>query len=353
MSVTLKDIAEELGISPATVSLALRGKKAGKKPLAAATVAAVHETARRLGYRPNVLAQNLAGQRSSTVGVLLSSLIFGSESFLDGVGSGLGDQFTSLLSVYHRDPKIERRELDVLISNRVGGIIVAPSADPVTADIYKEIVETCRIPLVFYSRGMAGINVPVVRSDHFAATFEATNALLALGHRRILYGGISFSKYIDSHRLLIDGHKTAMCRAGLEGNLQIESRTGIQDWVQPNKRHTEAARLLDIWTAAGERPTAILVDSDWLAYELLDECASRGIRVPEDISLMGVGDYQFSSLSYVGLSTIGTLGERSTQGAMGTAAAKLLRNLMGGDQWDGKDIVLPVEVRMRKTTRQV
>jgi DNA-binding LacI/PurR family transcriptional regulator len=353
MNVTLKHIADELGLSPATVSLALRNKKAGKKPLSPRTVAAVQEAARRLGYRPNVLAQNLAGQRSTTIGVLLSSLIFGSEAMLDGINAGLGDDFTLLLSVYNRDAKVERREIGVFIGNRVGGIIVAPSADPDNLDIYKEIVESHKMPLVLLSRRVPGIEAPVVRADHFAATYEATKALLALGHRRILYGGVSFSKWVDTHVMFIDGHTQAMRQAGLENELRVESRTGVQDWVKPAQRHQEAGRILDKWAGEKDRATAILVDSDWLAYEILDECGPRGIRVPDDISLMGIGDYHLSLMSYVGLSSVGTLGESSTQAAMGVNAARLLQDLMAGKQWDGKDIILPVDVRMRKTTRQI
>jgi LacI family transcriptional regulator len=351
MVVTLKNIADELGVSPATVSLALRDKMAGSKNLSPATVAAVKATAQRLGYRPNALARSLAGQQSTTIGVLLSSLVFGSELLLDGVQTSLSDDFTSLLSVYHRDPKIERREIGVLISNRVGGIIAAASGAPENLDIYNEIVHRNKIPLVLYSRHLPNLSVPTVYADHTACTYLATKALLELGHRRILYGGVSFSKWMESHYMLIEGHNRAMSEAGLEPLL--ETSAGFQNWVKPQQRHGFAAGILDRWAGEKVRPTAILVDSDLLAYEILDECSARDIQVPGDVSLMGVGDYEFSSRSYVGLSTVGTVGEVSTQRAIGTRAAELLRELMAGKEWDGKDIVLPQEVRLRKTTRRL
>jgi LacI family transcriptional regulator len=353
MGVTLQNIADELGVSPATVSLALRNKKVGNKSLSPDTVAAVKATAARLGYRPNMLARNLAGQSSHTIGVLLSSLIFGSEQFLDGISNELRENFTPLVSVYNRDSRLEREEIGVLIGNRVAGIIAACSADPANADIYKELTEAYNIPLVFYSRRMPGITAPVVRADHFAATREGTRALISLGHSRILYAGVSFSKWIESHTMSIDGYTAAMREAGLESEMRIESRRGVQDWVQPVARRKICGEILDKWAAEGDRATAVLVDSDWLAYDILDVCTERGVKVPQDISLMGIGDYPFSAASYLQLSSVGTLGERSTQAAIGTRAARLLSEMMAGKPWDGKDIILPVEVRLRASTRRL
>jgi DNA-binding LacI/PurR family transcriptional regulator len=353
MTVTLKDIAEEVGVSPATVSLAIRGRKAGKKSLSPGTVEAVLKAAKKLGYRPNMLAKNLASQSSMTIGVLLSSLVFGSESFLEGVNMVLGGEFTSLLSVYNRDAALERAEMEVLIGNRVAGIVAACSGDPENLQIYKDVSQTYNIPIVLYSRRMPGIKLPVVRADHFESTFKATRALQELGHKRIRYAGISFSKWIETHKLYVEGYEAAMRDAGLENEMRGAVKLGVKDWVKAPNVIAEAANILDTWAADRERATALLVDNDWLAYQVLDECRRRGIRVPQDLSLMSIGDYRFSALSFVDLSTMRVKGEHPMEMMVGIGTAELLRDLMAGGKWDGNDILLPVEPCMRTTTGRV
>lgn len=353
MAATLRTIAEEIGVSTATVSLAIRNRKAGKKSLSQATIKAVHEAAKRLGYRPNMLAKNLASSTSKTIGVLLSSLAFGSESLLDGVSKGMGTGFTSLLSTYNRDETIECAELDVLVGQRVGGIIAACSGTPANLHTYKEISESYRIPMVLIDRPMPGLNVPVVRVDHFACTYQATKSLLDMGHKKIICSAMSFSNWIETPKLHTLGYQHAMREAGLAENVRVKERTGIKDWVVAANLRKEVCGLLDLWAAEENRATAILVDSDWVAYEILNECSARGIRVPEDVSLMGIGDFHFSSLSYVGLSTVKARGEYSTQAAVGINAAMLLTDIMSGKQWEGKDVLLPVDVILRRTTARV
>jgi LacI family transcriptional regulator len=353
MPVTIKQISNELGLSPATVSLAIRNKKAGKKRLSPETVNLVQETARRMGYRPNTLATSLLSSTSTTVGVLLGSLSFGSESLLDGFKMSFGPDYTSFLSVYNGEGQREKSELEMLIGHRVCGLIAAFSGASENISLYKDAVLRYKIPLVTIERQIPGLHVPLIRSDHFNSTYLAARALQELGHKRIMYASVSFSVSSEMSELHSRGYYKAMHEAGLEDCICVNERRGIKDWYKSGNLRAQVSEIMKTWLLQKDRSTAVLVDHDWLAYEILSECSELGIRIPEDLSLMGIGDYVFSSFPYVNLSTVASAGDYPMQTMIGREAAKLLMQLVAGGEWDGNDIILPVKVVLRSTTREI
>ena len=349
MSVTIKDIAREAGVSATTVSFALRGKKPGQRPLSAQTINHVKGIAQKLGYRPNHIAASLVGQKTHTVGVLLRSLSFGSEDLIEGIKSKTSPLYSSLLSVYNSDGENEREKLDLFVSQRVDGIIAAFSGDPESIATYREVSDGLEIPLVLIDRGIDGLDLPVVRSDHFASTYEGTRALQRLGHKRIRYASVSAACNLQSTRLRLDGYKQAMIDSGLEEQILVTNELGQKEWVNVSNLRQIACSILDSWMTDPDRATALFVDNDWLAYEIMDECRKCGIRIPEDLSLMGIGDYEFSSFGYVSLSTVAS----QKQKPMGVRAGALLSGMINGQTWDGQPVVLSVEVKLRETTRSI
>jgi DNA-binding LacI/PurR family transcriptional regulator len=353
MPVTISQIADELGFSPATVSLAIRNKKAGKKSLSAETVNIIQKRAAELGYRPNTLAQNLTSNTSTSVGVLLSSLSFGSESLLDGLKMSFSEGYTSFLSVYNGDISREREELDMLLGHRICGLIAALSGDCKNLDLYRYIASKHNMPMVVIERSIEGLDVPVVMADHFNSTYFATKALQNLGHERIMYAAVSFS--VDSKMITLhtQGYTQAMEEAGIRKYASTNARKGVKDWYKGGNLRKQVSDILEVWMSEPKRPTALLVDNDWLAYEVLGECFERGIKIPDQLSLMGLGDYVFSSFPYVGLSTVAAEGDYPMQTLIGREAARLLTDIIDGKDWNGKDVVLPVKVVLRATTKKI
>ena len=349
MAVTIKDVASEAGVSMATVSFALRDKKPGLRPLATETVRHVQSVARKLGYRPNHIAASLVGQKTFTIGVLLRSLSFGSEDLIEGIKSKTSPQYSSLLSVYNSDGGNERKKMDVFMRQCVDGVISAFSGDPDSIPLYRELTEQLKIPVVLIDRRIDGLDLPVVRSDHFASTYEGTRSLQRLGHRRIRYASVSAAYNLESSRLRLEGYKQAMIDSGLEDQILVTNEQGHKEWVSSSNLRQVACSILDSWMADSDKATALFVDNDWLAYEIMDECKKCGIQIPEDLSLMGIGDYEFSSFSYVSLSTVAS----QKQMPMGAKAGLLLSGLMNGQAWNGQSIVLPIEVKLRGTTRSI
>lgn len=345
MAVTLVQIAERMGLSPATVSLAIRNKNAGMKRLCPKTVARVQRVAKEMGYRPNSVAAGLVSNKSNTIGILISSLSFGSEELLNGVKKEMSSEYSALLCVYNSDGANEREKLDLLMRQRVAGVVAAFSGDPESILVYGEMVKRYNVPVVLIDRSIPILHLPVVRHDHFASTYEGTKALLNLGHRHIRFATVSMSRLLESTKLRIKGYTKAMQEAGFGDAVRVTEQMGYKEWTREERIKLIASKILDVWQK-DIGVTALFVDNDWLAYEILDECGRRNIRVPDDVSLMGIGDYHFSSFSYVGLSSV--VSQR--QQLMGMSAAKLLMDLMNGKVWDRKQIILPIEVRLRKTT---
>jgi DNA-binding LacI/PurR family transcriptional regulator len=347
VAVTLVQIAERAGFSPATVSLTLRNKNVGRKQFSPKTISKIHHIAKEMGYRPNGMATSLVSNKSNAIGVLISSLSFGSESLLDGIKKELVSDYNALLCVYNSDGANERSKLDLLMRQRVGGVIAAFSGDPESIPVYRELAEKYDMSIVLIDRAIPGLNLPVVRYDHFASTYQGTKALLNLGHKRIRYASVSMAKLLEKTQLRAAGYTKAMQEAGLGDEIRVTEEMGYKEWAREEKIKLITSKILDIWRK-DTGVTALFVDNDWLAYEILDECGRKNIRVPEDVSILGIGDYRFSSLSYVGLSSVS-----QQQKFMGISAGKLLMDIMNGIPWDGKPIILPIEVKLRKTTRVV
>ena len=348
MAVTLVQIAERAGLSPATVSLTLRNKNVGKRQFSSKTISKVHRIAKEMGYRPNDMASSLVSNKSNAIGVLISSLSFGSELLLDGIKKELASDRSALLCVYNSEGANERSKLGLLMRQRVGGVIAAFSGDPESIPVYREMGERYGMSIVLIDRAIRGLHLPVVRHDHFASTYEGTKSLLGLGHKRIRYASVSMAKLLESTQLRVAGYTKAMQEAGLGDEIRVTEEMGYKEWTREERIKLIASKILDIWRQ-DTGVTALFVDNDWLAYEILDECGRQNIRVPDDVSILGIGDYHFSSLSFVGISSVMSQQQKS----MGTAAGKLLMDIMNGKPWDGKPIILPIEVKLRKTTRVV
>ncbi len=347
--VTLKQVADKVGMSPAAVSLAIRDKRAGARRLSPKTVARIKEAAIEMGYRPNVLASSLRNNKTHMIGISLSSISFSTEETLSGIKETVYPSFTPILAVHNYDGSCERTELEALLSKRVDGIIAAFSGDPESVEIYRELTNLYKIPVVLINRSIPGIDLPIVRFDHYGGTQKATKALLDLGHENIHYATVSSAKkMMEGHKLRMDGYKDAMEKADLASKIRISSEFGRRNWTKKTNLQQVANIIVEAWQGHSKPASAIFLDNDWLACAVLGELKIRDIKVPEDVSVMGIGGYNFSALQCIDLSTVENQSE-----AMGLKAAELLLKLIAGKPWDGKAIVLPGEIKMGSTTRAV
>lgn len=282
---TIHDVASRAGVSKSLVSLALRGSERVAPESRDAILAAAAE----LGYRANAAARSLAAQQSSTIGVLILDLhnpVF--IEILDGVRAVVQEHSYNMMLVSgNADPALEIAELTKLLEFQVEGLIlIAHRLDEATVH---RLARECPT-VVVTRRDFTGPDLNTVSGNDVLGGRMATEHLIALGHTRIAHitGG---QARIAQDRTA--GYREAMTAAGLEP-LLIEG-----DFTERGGQRAAEALL-----AMEERPTAVFVANDVSAIGALGAFATAGLRVPEDISIVGYDGLGLTSLPLVDLTTV-------------------------------------------------
>jgi len=325
----MRDIAADLGLSTMTVSRALRSHPDTSEE----TRRRVLDYAEKLNFRPNRWAQSLARNKSYIVGVVVpeishtyfAEIVMGVETVLDSAGYDL------LLCHSRRDPVRERRELDMLIETRVDGLIIA-SAEPMEAAGSFEDLEESGPPIVLIDRVFEGSSMPAVRVDDLAVGRMSAEHLIELGHRRIGYvcwGELSVSQ------LRLQGFREALDEAGIAFDDRWLIRASLSEAeCIPGVREMLSAR---------DRPTAIGTTTDPSAVGVVRAAHEAGLRVPEDLSVMGAGDIEGDRQALPFLSTIAW----STDEMGRSAASSLLSMVSEGMKRQPPSELLKPELKAR------
>lgn len=311
LNVTLDKVARAAGVSSSTVSRIINGTA----KVSAAKRENVLRIMSQLNYQPNVLARGLARGRTMGIGVLTqdisspfySSTLRGIESAL--LGSGYHPIFIS--GHWHLEEELEA--IDFLLSRRVDGIIVLGGGVP---DLRLQEVAH-RLPMVVLGRSIPGLEGQCLRLDNVAGALEATRHLLELGHERIAHIAGEPSHRDAQDRL--EGYKAALRAAKLPFNPEL---------VQGGD-FCEAAGFLATTRLVEGRTlfSAIFAANDQMAYGARLALHRKGLRVPEDISLVGFDDLPTSMYTTPPLTTVQQPVEE-----MGRAAAQGVLRLLRGEQ---------------------
>jgi DNA-binding LacI/PurR family transcriptional regulator len=294
---TMQQVAQKAGVSTALVSLVMRG---------ASNVSdyrrkLVLEAADELGYRPNVLARNLASRRTQTIGVVLNDLhnLFFAE-VADGIQAAADTaDYRLLYGNGKHSIDGEAEAVETFLQFRVDGVILAGSLDVATME---RAARSAAVVVV--GRTEASPSVDTINTDGHAGAVLAVDHLVELGHTRIahLNGGAGAGAAERSA-----GYVASMQRHGLSQYVQIASGNYDESGGQAG-----AVELL----AAPVRPTAIFASNDLSAIGALDHIVGMGLHVPDDISLVGFDNTALSALSYVSLTTINQPSEELGQAAI-------------------------------------
>jgi LacI family transcriptional regulator len=328
--VTLSDIALLAGVSPSTVSRAL----SGAKPVAPATQARVARAVRELDYRPNPVARALARGRTMSIGVLTLDyrLFFG--RMLEGVeqaldGSGYRPLVASMRS-RSLDVAEELRMAELLVGQRVDAVIVLGGrlAKPELHHVVAGLPVVAVMPEVIPTTGY------VLDIDTRAAACSATRYLIGLGHQRIAHiGGIPGHPHAQA-RLL--GYQQALAEAGLP--LRPDLVVAGQ-FDEPSGR-TAVETLL----TRGEPFTALFVGNDQMAFGAMLSLHLHGLRVPDDISVVGFDDVRLSAFTTPPLTTV-----HFPAHELGQAAARVALDLLAGRE--PRQIERTLELVIRQSAR--
>ncbi len=326
---TLKDVARACGVSQATVSQVLNK---GARPVHPGTRERVLQAARSLDYRPNAIAQGLAGKRMNTIGLafLHNDGSFHANPFMLQVLNGVllvttrRRQNAMLHTISDWDAG---EDLHDLSDGRCDGIIllVPPQESPLPG-----ILQRRKIPVVVVNAPTASEKTFSIDVDNVGAARELTEHLLQLGHRRIAFVEPEYSLIYSFSYERQQGYRQAMAAAGL-------SDPALADLP------LEQALRLDL--AAPDRPTALFCTHDDAALSLLEGLQRRGVRVPEDVSIVGFDDIAEASLSRPPLTTV-----RQPMLQIGERAAEMLMSVIEGASSSSRREILPTELVVRQST---
>lgn len=309
-----------------TVSKAVNGRYG----IADATVQRVLDAVKTLGYESSLVASSMRARRTGVIGVLLADFEPFSAEILKGVGSAVHDTAFDLLaysgSHLGAGDGWERRSL-----SRLSGTLI-DAAIMVTPTVVSAGTE---IPVVAIDPHTGRADLPTVESDSFGGALVATRHLIELGHRRI--GFLAGRPDLRSAGLRDAGYRRALSDAGIPTD---PSLIGAGRYELDATR--ESARIM---LSAPTRPTAIFAANDLSAIAVIDVAHELGLRVPDDLSVIGFDDVPEATRRALPLTTI-----QQPMRRLGAVAADMVFTLLAGGEIDEMNVILPTRLVVRATT---
>ena len=314
-AVTMRDVAEESGFSPATVSVVLNNAPLARY-IAPATKKRIEETAKKLGYRPNAMARFLRSKRSHTLGVMFFDI---TDPFCTPILRGIENALYSLSYVpifadAHNQRNRFERYLEMFLEHHVEGLILV--ANWLFADIHLLADLSKRnIPATTIAWELPGDTVNSVMVDNEAGGRLALDHLYQLGHRKIAY--------IRGPKMLIDsaprwrGIQKLAHSAGLEIDASLVAT--LPESLDPNSGFEGGYRITEEWLQKKKKFTAVLAFDDLTALGAIRALTKNGIKVPDQCSVIGFDDVPLSALSAPSLTTV-----RQPLEAMGNLAVNMV-----------------------------
>lgn len=322
---TILDVAELAGVSKSLVSLVMRGSPNVSEDRRKAVL----DAADALGYRPNAAARSLVRQRSYIIGVLVSD--FGNPFFselLEGIEeAALLAEYRALFNTGSRIPSRELIALDTLLQLRTDGLILAsPKFDD--AELNKI---PASVPVVMVAKDTEMAGVDIVTDDDLHGSELAVDHLTSLGHRRIVH---------------IHGEPGAGATARCAGFIEAMERRGLEPLlVEGGFTEIDGAKGAQKMLDLDPLPTAVFAANDVAAMGIIQSLEDAGLSVPEDMSLVGYDNVDFTYLNQIQLTTID-----QPRRAIGTMAVELLLERMEGTRTETRRVTVEPSLVVRRTT---
>lgn len=330
---SLKEMAEQLGVSIATVSRALRNSHEVGEEMKTR----VQELAKKLNYRPNPFAQSLRQQKPKVIGVVVPNLV---THYYAAVLDGIEDYATKagyavVAANSHEDHIREEKAIDNFVGMYVKGIIACLAQDTVDYSHFTEINEM-GIPLVFFARTCLPEIFSSVVSNGDEAAFQATRHLIETGSKRIAFiGG-------PTHLDMVKRRKHGYLEALRENNISIDRSIVINGDIDYESARNATLQLLQ----RDDRPDAILAFNDIITYAAFDAIKTLRLEIPKDVAIIGFTEAESSAFVTPKLSVI-----MDQAHLTGERACELLLRNIRGDKKIYKEIV-PMILKIRESSNK-
>jgi len=327
--VTIKTLAKELGMSVSTISRALNDKP----DISEETKKKILETAKELGYVRNVTATMMRSNKSLTVGVIFEAEFdpFFSE-ILQGIEKGISkhDYRMLLMNTELRNEE-SKTAMNTLMEHRVDGVIIVPSSSEI--EYIKPFIED-KFPVVIIGRDYDDINVDEVYTDDVKGGYLAAEHLLKKGRRRLLM--INSCSDHSAARMRQTGFSDYLEKSDIKSEYRIinDIETDYENTISFVKREYES----------GVKYDGVFCFNDMRAFAVINALSEKGIRVPEDVSVIGYDNIEFTTIFSPDLTTINIDKEKA-----GNEAVKILIQKINGTRKRTKKLMLDVSLIERET----
>ncbi len=334
--VTIYDIAEELNISPSTVSRALNDHSS----IGSKTKKAVKKLAEKWGYRPNSFAASLRTKRSNTFGIIVSWI---NRPFISSLISGIENTareagFHTIITQTQDYTESEITNVKTLYDNRISALIVSLAME--TTDYsHFDSIRNSGIPIVFVDRIPPTLGIHKVQINNFSAAFEATEHLIEQGCKRIMYfGGARHQSIYEDRRL---GYVAALKKHDLELDKSL--------MVQGNTLDAEEGyRIASEVLSRDSIPDGIFCANDTAAVSAIQCAKSMGILIPDQLKIIGFNDDPICTIIDPPLSSVHHPAVEMGEAAVRKALAMLENEI---DPEAGSTVTLDTHIVVRKSTQ--
>jgi len=305
---TLKEVAKKAGVSITTASKILNDKPF-QIHISEETKKKVLEVAKELNYYPNIFARSLRTKKTGIVGVIVSDI---TDPYFGGIINGAEkvlneNDYYFLLSSAQNSPRREELYLTKLRKSRVDGLLILGGTQRFTNNEVKQLVRS-GIPIVVVGRSAPHPDICSVTVDNFTGGFLATELLIKLGHQDIVHITTTEPRVDGEERL--NGYKSAMEKHELKNKCWIEKGD-----ITAESGYKAMTNILK----KGKRPTAVFAFNDISALGVMRAIRNQGLRIPENIAVVGFDDIPIAAHFDPPLTTM-----RQPQEEMGIRGAELL-----------------------------
>ena len=335
-NLTLKDLAQKLGLSTSTVSRALQNNPA----ISDDTRLRVNKLAKKIGYYPDALAKSLKNKKSYTIGVIVPEIShFFFSSVIDGIEDvTYKDGYTILVTKSNEDFEREVLNLESLISNRVAGVIASISQNTKTGKHFNNIINR-GIPLVLFDRVLDDLDVHKIVGDDFEKVYEMVNHLIDSGYQNIAY--LAGPSHLNITMNRVDGYKKAL----------IDNNIELMDGLIMNVNLNENDGFEGAKTLIREFPKidAICCVNDPVALGVYKYLNKVGIKIPDKVGVTGFSNNPSSETINPPMTTVDQQGYK-----MGRKAAKILLQKINNESIDSLDKthIIEGELIIRDSSRK-
>lgn len=331
MPPTILDVAKRAGVAPITVSRVINRSGYYSQE----TLERVESAVAELGYVPNTLARSLRSKRTQTLALVITDI---TNPFFTSIARGVEDTasdagFTVIFCNTDESEVEERQYVQVLLQKKVDGILLVPARSSAQSI---EFIHKQNTPVVVLDRRIPEAKADVVRCDSEGGAYHLVQLLISLGHRRIaiLSGPDRVSTSLDR----VSGCQRALDEAGIDA----ESRLVLSGEFTQNSGYNMAIEAL----AVTPPPTALFAANNFIAIGALRAIRDSGLRVPEDLSLVGFDDLPPTLVTFPFLTVASQPAYEMGQKATELLLNRLNKNISG----DYQEIVLPTELIVRQSS---